>query len=146
MTDEDKALVGRLRAGDLCDLELAPIVATRIEAQAAEIEKLREALRHANEAHWFYYGDDCSSDACRMDIHECIDEDFEWDNKPEGDHVLLISGARPVPNMWVALHYFTEEEKDARQEDEPYTYTVHATQAEAEEMIEAARAALGETK
>lgn len=158
MTDEDKELVANMRETISEWMEDEPFddwflyqrdfakAADRIEAQAAEIEKLRGKLRHANEAHWFYYGDDCSSDACRMDIHECIDEDFEWDNKPEGDHVLLISGARPVPDMWVALHYFTEEEKDARQDDEPYTYTVHATQAEAEEMIEAARAAFGETK
>lgn len=106
-----------------------------LKTALARIAELEEQLRAAKEAHWFYYGDDCSSDACRMSIGECIDEDFEWDNKPEGDHVLLISGARPVPDMWIALHYFTEEEKEARQDDEPYTYTVHATQAEAEASI-----------
>ena len=46
MTDaERKALVERLRTGDLCDVELAPIVADRIEALSAENEKLRGALR-----------------------------------------------------------------------------------------------------
>jgi len=111
--------------------------ADRIEALEAEVERLRGALRKADEAHWFYYGDDCSSDQCRFSIHECIDEDFEWDNRPVGDHVLQIAGARPVPDMWVALHYFTNAEKDDRQDDEPYTYTVHATEEEA-------RATLGE--
>lgn len=111
----------------------------RIDAQAAEIERLREALRLSNEAHWFYLGDDCSSDQCRFSIDECIDEDFEWDNRPQGNHVLQISGAKPVPDMWVALHYFTDAEKDERGEDNPYDYTVHATE-------EAARAALGETE
>jgi len=110
-----------------------------VDQQAAEIERLREALRLSNEAHWFYLGDDCSSDKCRFSIDECIDEDFEWDNPPMGDHVLQISGARPVPDMWVALHYFSEEEKDERDDDEPYSYTVHATEEEA-------RAALGETE
>jgi hypothetical protein len=38
-------LVERLRAGDLCDLELAGIAAALIEEQAAEIRRLREALR-----------------------------------------------------------------------------------------------------
>ena len=113
----------------------APAMMDRIEAQAAEIERLRERLR---EAHWFYLGDDCSSDQCRFGIDDCISEDFEWDNPPMGDHVLQISGARQVPDMWVALHYFSEEEKDERDDDEPYSYTVHATEEEA-------RAALGET-
>jgi len=99
-----------------------------IKNQAAEIERLREALK---DAHWYYLGDDCSSDQCRFGIDECISEDFEWDNPPQGDHVLQISGARPVPDMWVALHYFSEEEKDERDDDEPYSYTVHATEDEA---------------
>ncbi len=102
----------------------------RIEALTAENERLREA-------HWFYLGDDCSSDQCRFGIDECISEDFEWDNPAKGDHVLQVSGARPVPDMWVALHYFTDAEKDERNDDEPYSYTVHATEAEA-------RAALAE--
>ena len=134
MTDEAKALVERLRWGawyyeDPFDgkayasddpLEAADL----IETQAREIERLREA-------HWFYLGDDCSSDQCRFGIDECISEDFEWDNPAKGDHVLQVSGARPVPDMWVALHYFTDAEKDERNDDEPYSYTVHATEAEA---------------
>jgi len=110
--------------------------ATTIEQQAAEIARLREALERANEAHWYYLGDDCSSDQCRFGIDECITEDFEWDNKQEGDHVLQISGARPVPDMWVALHYFTNAEKDERGDDEGYTYTVHATEDEARKSLE----------
>lgn len=108
----------------------------RIEALEAENERLRAALQ---EPHWFYLGDDCSSDQCRFGIDECISEDFEWDNPAKGDHVLQISGARPVPDMWIALHYFTDAEKDERDDDEPYAYTVHATE-------EAARAALGDTQ
>ena len=145
MTDDDKALVKRLRAkidvgSSLLDgLPVNPDgaeAADRIEALTAENERLREALK---EAHWFYLGDDCSSDQCRFGIDECISEDFEWDNPAKGDHVLQISGARPVPDMWVALHYFTDAEKDERDDDEPYAYTVHATE-------EAARAALGDTQ
>lgn len=110
----------------------ARLEAARIEALTAENERLRAALQ---EPHWFYLGDDCSSDQCRFGIDECISEDFEWDNPAKGDHVLQISGARPVPDMWIALHYFTDAEKDERDDDEPYAYTVHATE-------EAARAAL----
>ena len=105
----------------------------RIEQLTAEVERLREALK---EAHWFYLGDDCSSDQCRFGIDECISEDFELDNPAKGDHVLQISGARPVPDMWVALHYFTDAEKDERDDDEPYDYTVHATEEEARAALE----------
>lgn len=120
--------------------ELPGLLSHALEAQAAEIERLREALRKAKEPHWFYLGDDCSSDECRFGIDECISEDFEWDNKPEGDHVLQISGARPVPDMWVALHYFSDAEKDERNDDEAYTYTVHATEDEAKAALEAPHA------
>lgn len=110
----------------------------------AEVERLREelgqlqlALERANSAHWFYYGTDCEGDKCRFDISECISEDFEWDNTPEGDHVLQISGARPVPDMWVALHYFTESEKDEREDDEEYAFTVHETEEAAKSALAA---------
>lgn len=109
----------------------------RIAQLEAERDAARDALKIANEPHWFYYGDDCSSDRCRDSIYECIDEDFEWDNRPEGDHVLLISGARPVPDIWVALHYYTEAEKDARDSDDEYTFTEHKTKEEAEAAIRA---------
>ena len=104
---------------------------------AAEIERLRADVARLREPHWFYLGDDCSSDQCRFGIDECISEDFEWDNQPKGNHVLQISGARPVPDMWVALHYFTEEEMDQRGDDEPYTYTVHTTEEDARAALEA---------
>lgn len=111
----------------------------QLAAVTAERDALLEALRKAEQAQWFYYGDDCSSDACRFSIHECI-EDFEFSGgKPKGDHIIQISGARPVPDMWTTLHYFTDEEKDDRQDDEPYTYTIHAT-------AEAARAAIAKVQ
>lgn len=49
MTEQDAALVVRLRASDLCDLELAPIVADRIESLSAEVERLRDLLCLADE-------------------------------------------------------------------------------------------------
>ena len=109
--------------------------AARITALEAENERLRKALAEANKAEWFYYGDDQSSDCCRFNIDECIDEDFESEAATDGDHVLQISGARPVPDMWIALHYFSDAEKDERQDDEPYIYTVHATQDEARQAL-----------
>lgn len=113
------------------DRAAAAVIAADRAGLVARIAELEGTLRKANEPQWFYLGDDCSSDQCRFCIDECISEDFEWDNHRNGDHVLHISGARPVPDMWVALHYFTDAEKDERQDDEPYAYTVHATEDEA---------------
>lgn len=124
----------RSLAKELADWTEAAATIARLKA---ELDEAREALRKANSASWFYYGDNCESDRCRTDIGECISEDFEWDNKPEGDHVLLISGARPVPDMWVALHYYTEDEKDERDSDDEHTFTVHASKEEAELAIRA---------
>ncbi len=106
-----------------------------VPALCDEIDRLRAELRKANGANWYYLGDECSSDHCRSSIDECIDEDFLHYNRAEGNHVVLISGARPVPDMWLALKFFTEEEKDERGDDEPYTFTIH-------ESEEAARTAL----
>lgn len=129
---ELKALVERLHDFECANCghqgHVHDEAADRIEALTAENERLREA-------HWFYLGDDCSSDQCRFGIDECISEDFEWDNPAKGDHVLQISGARPVPDMWVALHYFTDAEKDERDDDEPYSYTVHTTEAAARQAL-----------
>ena len=108
---------------------------TENAALKARVAELEGELANATSAQWFYLGDDYSSEKCRFDINECISEDFEWDNSPNGNHVLQIAGARPVPDVWVALHYYTEDEKEARESDDDYTYTVHATE-------EAARAAL----
>lgn len=112
-----------------------PEAADLIEALTAENEQLRDKLAKANEAHWFYFGDDCSSNQCRFSIDECIDEDFEWGNRAQGDHVFLVSGARPVPDVWVALHYYTNAEKDARGDDEQYTFTVHDSEEEARQAL-----------
>jgi len=44
MTDDDKALVERLRDESIVGMPMENEAADRIEAQAAEIERLREAL------------------------------------------------------------------------------------------------------
>ncbi len=67
--------------------------AERIAALKGEVERLRAKLHTAKEPHWFYLGDDCSSERCRYGIDECINDDFEGGNEAKGDHVLQISGA-----------------------------------------------------
>lgn len=114
------------RASDAC----ATVQRERDEARE-EVERLRKLVA----PQWFYYGDECSSDRCRDSIHECIDEDFLYDNRGEGSHVLEIATATNLPTIWAAVHFFTDEEKDARQDDEDYEVTEFATKVEAEAFL-----------
>lgn len=110
-------------------------IAAALTAQADEIERLRKLTR----PQWFYYGDDCSSDQCRGSVHECIDEDFLWGNKAEGSHVLEISTATNLPTIWALVHFFTDEEKDARNSDDDYEVTEFASEDEARAALKAAQ-------
>ena len=139
MTNDDKALVERLRDEDsyyrmqekhwcIDDFELErqrQQAADRIEALSAEIERLRK-LTYAT---WFYMPDE--GDRCWFSPHEVIDE--MYDPEP-GNHVFEVECATSLPSIWCAVR--VTDDPDA---DERFTFTEHATEAEA-------RAALGEQK
>jgi len=110
----------RLRAtvGDRMEFYL-----DRIEALNAEVERLRKLTC----ATWFYMPDE--GDRCWFSPHEVIDE--MYDPKP-GDHVFEVECATSLPSIWCAVR--VTDDPDA---DERFTFTEHATEAEA-------RAALGE--
>jgi len=97
--------------------------ADRIEALEAEVERLRKLTC----ATWFYMPDE--GDRCWFSPHEVIDE--MYDPKP-GDHVFEVECATSLPSIWCAVR--VTDDPDA---DERFTFTEHATEAEA-------RAALGE--
>lgn len=119
----------RLTAADTMYAAAADV----IQQQAERIERLERMVT----PEWYYLGDDQSSDQCRFSPSEVIDEDWNWDNPLVGgeDHIVHITTAMRGPDVWVHLHVYTEEEKDARADDEPYCLIEYATE-------EAARAAL----
>lgn len=101
-----------------------------IETQAAEIRELRAEnarLRKLTCATWFYMPDE--GDRCWFSPHEVIDE--MYDPEP-GNHVFEVECATSLPSIWCAVR--VTDDPDA---DERFTFTEHATEAEA-------RAALGE--
>ena len=108
----------------------------RIAALEAENADLRKQLHAAKQAYWFYLGEETASEDCQFSIDDVITESWGYDNRPEGQHVLLVSGARPVADMWVALRFYTDAEKDARDSDDEYFYTVHATEADARAALQ----------
>lgn len=123
---EDELAASRDRASDAC---------ASVQRERDELREEVERLRKLALPQWFYYGNECSSDRCRDSIHECVDEDFLWDNQPEGSHVLEISTATNLPTIWAAVHFFTGEEKAARQDDEEYEIAEFASKDEASAFL-----------
>lgn len=101
------------------------------EALRAENARLRELLQPK----WFYLAGDMSSDKCRFSPYEVIDEDWLYQNRGVGSAVVKIEAATTCPDIWCAVRFFTDEEREVQGSDEPYIFTEHATE-------EAARAAL----
>ncbi len=129
MTDD---LIARLREQGRWYIDNAynlPLrAADRIEALEAENKRLREAL----EPQWFYAGEDQSSDQCRFSIDEVLEDELcGWGPPKTGRHVVHVSTALPGPDIWVAAHVFTDEEKDARDDDETWAFEEFSTEAEA---------------
>lgn len=109
--------------------------------QRREIDRLKEEverLRKMLGPQWFYAGEDQSSDNCRFSIDEVLEDELcGWGPPKTGKHVVHVSTALPGPDIWVAVHVFTDEEKDERGDDETWSFEEFSTEAEA-------RAALGE--
>lgn len=116
---------------------LAAFAKSECATRDAEIERLRaenDKLMKMTAPEWYYLGDDQSSDQCRFGVHEVIDEDWHWDNPfvPGEDHIVHITTAMRGPDIWAHLHFFTDEEKDARGDDEPYSIDEYPSAAAAE--------------
>lgn len=141
MTEDDKALVERMgltlgewlvdeAPNDWWEYQRDHMKARDlIETQAREIERLKNMLK----PQWFYHGEDQSSDQCRFSPYEVIDEDFfGWgERKKEGPHLVHISTAMPGPDIWAVVRVLTEEEMDARDDDEPWLIEEYDTEEEA---------------
>ena len=134
MTDEQKALIERLRINAPYEASRCLEAADTIEAQAREIERLRGML----EPQWFYAGEDQSSDQCRFSIDEVLEDELcGWGPPKAGKHVVHVTTALPGPDIWVAVHVFTDEEKDARDDDgETWTFETFSTETEARAALE----------
>ena len=124
--------------GMSCLEEDAGVIETPLYDHATVANLLRQlAERDADLAKlrpkWFYHGDDCSSDQCRFSVAEVIDEDFfSWgEHKAPGKHLVEISAATECPKIWAVVTVLTDEEKDARGDDEPWTVEEFATEEEA---------------
>lgn len=106
----------------------------------ASHEALEEALAKADEPQWFY--DDRANDEAQsfLSAEEAVDYAVFSALKPppEGTSILEINTSRPCPSVWAVVKVFTDEEREARDDDEEYIVTLCATYAEAEALLKEA--------
>lgn len=109
-------------------------------ASAERIKALEEALEKANEPQWFY--DDRATDEGRsfLSAEEAVDYAVfsALEPPPEGTSIFEINTSRPCPSVWAVVKIFTDEEREARDNDEEYIVTLCATEAEAEALLKEA--------
>ena len=124
--------LARKRTWKAIKANAALIVAARnsLPAILTEIRELRAEnarLKKLTIPTWFYHPD--YPEYCKFDPSEVIDEDY--DPLP-GVHVFEIHCSVALPSIWCAVYVSNDPDADER-----FTYTEHASEAEA-------RAALGE--
>jgi hypothetical protein len=88
-----------------------------LAAKDAEIARLRKMAR----PEWFYHPEE--TERCWFSPYEVIDE--MYDPEP-GEHVFEVTCAASLPSIWCAVTVSDEEDADER-----FTFTEHATEAEA---------------
>ena len=104
--------------------------AERIKELEAKVAELEAALVKANEPRWFYSDEEGSP--CHS-LDEAI-EGFCYYLEP-GRHFVEVETARPCPTIWAVVHILTDDEITAREDDEPWVYTLCATEAEARAVL-----------
>ena len=133
MMDSDAIEEQRREAADAIEeldrhLTLSGKVNKALSDRIEKLEADNARLRKLTCATWFYMPDE--GDRCWFSPHEVIDE--MYDPEP-GNHVFEVECATSLPSIWCAVR--VTDDPDA---DERFTFTEHATEAEA-------RAALQET-
>lgn len=81
-----------------------------------------------DDGEWFYPEGDHSSDECRHSADEVIDYALEGGAKSQ---VVCIERATSLPAVYAAVRVFTDAEKDERNSDDDYAYTLFATAEDA---------------
>lgn len=111
--------------------------------QQSRIGKLEGALMarppiNPSDGSWWYPEGDTSSDACCHGPTEALEGPA--DEMDEGEsRVVVLERALSLPDVYAALHVFTEAEKDARDDDDPWDFTLHTTPDEARAALNADR-------
>ena len=104
-------------------------------AAEARVKELEALLEKANKPWWFYTEPDGAS---HNSTEETIDFHLNWGRRSSSDEqseVVRIRTVRPCADIWAAIRVFTAEEREAREDDEEYEFTEHASREEAEAAL-----------
>ena len=83
---------------------------------------------------WWYPEGDTSSDACCHGPSEALESVADGLEQGESQ-VVVLERALALPDVYAALRVFTDAEMDARGDDEPWDFTLHATHQEAAKAL-----------
>ena len=103
-------------------------------ASEARIKALEEALAKADEPRWFYADEEASP--CHS-LEEAVEESI-YEIEEFGNRLLVIPTARPCATIFGVVRILTEDEIEARGDDNPWTFTRCATKAEAIALLKEA--------
>lgn len=105
--------------------------AERIKELEARVAELEAALAKADEPEWFYSAEDSAPE---HSLEDAIEANL-YDSLP-GRYLVEIDTARRCKTIWGVVHVLTDEEIEARGDDEPWVFTPCATEAEARALLE----------
>jgi hypothetical protein len=94
-----------------------------LEARVAELEA---ALAKADEPEWFHSAEDSAPE---HSLEDAIEANL-YDSLP-GRYLVEIDTARRCKTIWGVVHVLTDEEIEARRDDEPWVFTPCAPEAAA---------------
>ena len=112
------------------DLAAVLARAARVAELEARVAELEAALAKANKPEWFYNADDVVP---QHSLEDAIEEFCDY--LQPGRHFVEIDTARPCKTIWGVVDVLTDEEIEARRDDEPWVFTPCATEAEARALL-----------
>lgn len=112
------------------DLAALLIRAARVAELEARVAELEAALAKANTPRWFYSDEEGSP--CHS-LDEAIEGFCEY--LEPGWHFVEVETARPCKTIRGVVHILTDDEVQARGDDEPWVFTPCATEAEARALL-----------
>ena len=100
-------------------------------ASESRIKVLEEALAEADKPRWFYADEEASP--CHS-LEEAVEESI-YEIEEFGNRLLVIPTARPGATIFGVVRILTEDEIQARGDQNPWTFTRCATEAEARALL-----------
>ncbi len=121
IADEVEVLEDRIGNAASCDPDRVP--------------ERKENVFDLCDGDWWYPENTTDEGHCHQSPDEVIeymlDENIEW------DCVIAIDRALVLPTVYAAVHRYDEAAQKERGDDEPWTFTLHATREEAELTVRA---------